>query len=502
MSSEKSYPHLAKHIPRTKGLLLLTVVCMTVSFPTAFGYDSMMMSSLNALPYYQDYFGITNVTSNLNTASMWVGEIVALFFVQILASRWGRRVSILIGLVFVFLGTILQSAAQNTAMFVIARIILGFGFTYGSVAVPVLVSELCPIKFRGFLLGSFFSCFSLGSIIASAVTYGTRDIESTWCWRLPSIIQGVPAILSALFVLIAPESPRYLIKVGREEEAREIIAIVEEIEPHSEYINEIVVKCQSEQAVSDMVLWGEVFKGKNNHRRLVIGIVHAVLTELGGSSVCSYYQSVLLEQAGITDVKQKLQVGICVSCWCFLFCLGGSRGFDMFGRKTMAIVGTTGMIVAFFIMGGLIKARNDDASISPYGSVSMIFIFDAFYSMSWSALNYCYSPEIWPNRHRVLGVTWFSFWSDCFGLLANFTLPIAMENMGFKFYFTNAGYNIFFLVIIYFLFVETRGVPLEEIETLFDQAPWGGFGNKFFAPSSLVESDECEVIEVEASLKA
>ncbi|KAH3667512.1 hypothetical protein OGAPHI_003161 [Ogataea philodendri] len=489
---------LSKHIPKTQKSMLVVNLMMAICFPTSFGYDSMMMSSLNALPMYKDYFGITDATSNLNTASMWIGQIVSVFIVQYFADRFGRRPCAIGSMLIVTVGIILQSAAQDVAMFVIGRIVLGFGFGIGAVSVSVLIAELTPRKWRTTVTGLFFTNFLIGSIIASAVTYGSMDIQSTWCWRLPSIVQAAPLVCSFIFVWFSPESPRFLVLKGRENEAREILSIVEDTFPTSDIVEDIVSSCAEEAAInrSHFFVWKDIFATRVGKRRMLTLLIQSAVVEFGGSSVCSYYQSLLLEQAGITETKQKLQVGIVSTVWCLVWSILGSLSFDRLGRKPMAIGSLIGMIISFFIMGGLMKGYMSGANISPYGTVAMMFIFEMFYSFTYTPIDYLYSPEIWPTRHRAAGVAWYSLCNGCLGLLATFTLSIAMSNMSYRFYFVNAAIDIVFVPLVYFIWVETKGTRLEDVDALFMAAPYGGFGNSFF------QRDDVEKIEVYEEVKS
>jgi len=172
------------------------------------GYDGSVMNSLNILPQYTDYFHLTTATLGLNSAAGWLGQIFAAFVLQPIPDNLGRKNAIAISAIICFVGIILQAAAQNVGMFVVARIIVGFGASISSAAAPALIAELMPAKHRGSVLGIFFSCYYVGSLASSIINYGTQNIQSTWAWRIPSLLMTVPSVLALCLLLFIPESPR------------------------------------------------------------------------------------------------------------------------------------------------------------------------------------------------------------------------------------------------------------------------------------------------------
>ncbi|KAG7928588.1 hypothetical protein KL925_000769 [Ogataea polymorpha] len=323
---------------------------------------------------------------------MWIGALVGMGFVPVISDKMERRACAIVGMVIVASGIVLVSSAQNIAMFVVGRIICGLGFSFGSTASAILVSELTPLQWRSVMSGLYFSSFLVGSILASAVTYGTYKIQSTWCWRLPAAIQAVPLVVSALAINWSPESPRYLVGIGNIEYARKLYAVVENSHPDSEEIDHLIYKANEEKHVDQAILSKvfEMSRTASGKRRLLSHMMMTFLIEMGGSSVCTYYQYLLLNQAGITSTETILQ---------------------------------------------------QLESLGP------------------------------------------SFWNNGFGMLGTFILPIAMSNLDFRFYYINAGYDLIFIPLIYIVWVETKGIQLEDIENLFENAQWCKMKNTYYDDS-------------------
>lgn len=469
------YAHISRLMPKSQTVLLPIVIAAATVNSMTMGYDTMMMSGFIAIPQYTNYFHLTAATTGLINASTWMGSIVSCLFMQYMADHYGRKTTIYVASLLSFVGVALQTASTNNmGMFIFARIVLGFCTELAGAASPLLVAEMSPKKIRGFMVGLYFTCFNAGAILASAVTYGSAYISGTWAWRLPSLLQAVPSAMCILLLLFVPELPRWLISKGKFEEAREIFQVSNSLlEAEAEdMLAEVQVAIQEEKTQTKGA-WRELFRPtKANQRRLIIVFVLALVAELGGSSVGSYYFTVILEQAGITGTTRLLQINLISSCWNFACAVAGSYFFDYFGRKKQAVGTLVGMIVSFFLLGGFVKMYGNSTNHSgQYATIFFMFAFNGFYNFCITPLNCLYPSELFPMKTRASGATFFKFWNCGFGLLATFILPIAMDAIGWKFYIVNASYDIIFLVLVQIYWVETNGLSLEEIGAQLGEVP-------------------------------
>ncbi len=461
------YPTFA---PKDRRLLFTMLVVTAVVNSATKGYDTMMMSGLIAINPFIDYFKLNPTTTGLLNASMWMGCILSPLAITSFCDFLGRKLTIFVCAWICLIGIIIQSAAQNIAMFIVARIIVGFGCQVTGSAAPLLIAEISPPNYRGGLVGIYFTMYNLGAIIASIITYGTGMMNSNWSWRLPALLQCIPSIISICILYFIPESPRWLLGKGENEYAIQVIQI-----SHA-------VSKEKAQKEADRIMSGidkdSPFKGqfrklfywkKPMIMRLVIIISFAFLVEMSGSSVGTYYLTVVLSQAGIHSSQKVLEINMISSCWSFIISVVGTFLFDCFGRKKQALLSLTGMIICFFILGAFVEKWGNDTSNHPaqYATIFWMFLFNGFYNFCFTPMNVLYPSEIFPTGVRAAGMAFYQFWNSAFGLIAAFVLPISMASVGWKFYMINAGYDIMFLPIIYFLWVETKGITLERIATLF-----------------------------------
>lgn len=139
------------------------------------GYDSSLMGSLNVMPSYSNYFTLTTTTKSLNTAISYVGGAAVAPLAGFLADWRGRRECVFWSALLTLIGGVIQGAAQNIGMFITGRCIVGGGMALAQTVAPTLVAETTPVKYRGFALGMYYSCWGVGTLIAAGICFGVSQ---------------------------------------------------------------------------------------------------------------------------------------------------------------------------------------------------------------------------------------------------------------------------------------------------------------------------------------
>lgn len=439
------------------------------------GYDSSMMNGLQILPSYTKFFNLNDSTRGLNNAVLWMGGFLAVFVSPPICNIAGRRYAMIYGVILTVIGIIIQTAAVNEAMFAISRIIIGFGNCMSGIAGAILVSETVRTEWRAFTTAGFFVFYYIGGLISALVNYGSESISSTWSWRLPSLIQLVGSIVCLMAISFVPESPRWLLAMGKKNYAREIVAIYvsetqnpESLEARAA-IDELDVELEEENCRNSEKSWKDIFNDKANYKRLAALVSFSLMIELAGSFEVSYYLTDMLESAGIRSTISQLQVNVVLQVWCFFVALVGAFTLEVLGRKKQGLIGCVGMILSLYATGALTKFYGF-TTYEPgiYATVAMIFIFQGFYSFSITPLTSLYATELFPFKTRAVGYGICMLIDEGTGLLASFVFSFAMENMGWKFYILNASYDIIFLFGIIFCWIETKGKSLEQISEIIE----------------------------------
>ena len=213
-----------------KGIFANTYVFSCAALSTLggllFGYDQGVVSIILVMPQFLKTFErVAEISSGsgfwkgLLTAMIELGALIGAFNTGWIADKFSRKYSIVIAVIVFIIGSALQTGAVDYSMLVVARLIGGLGIGMLSAVAPLYIGEISPPEIRGTLL--VFEEFSIvtGIVIAYWITYGTREMSGDWAWRLPFLLQIIPAIALGLGVFMLPFSPRWLVKKGRDAEA-------------------------------------------------------------------------------------------------------------------------------------------------------------------------------------------------------------------------------------------------------------------------------------------
>ncbi|KAI9638480.1 hexose transporter [Dioszegia hungarica] len=456
------------------------------------GYDGSMMNSLQTLSYWQDYFGNpSGGLLGLLNAIQNLGNLAGLPFAPFLNDRYGRRWTLFLGCIVMILATIIQSASQNLGMFLVGRFLIGFGNSWASIAGPILLTELAFPTHRAPITSLYNSMWYLGSIIAAWTTFGTLNIQSTWSWRIPSIVQGVPPLVQAVVVWFIPESPRWLLDHDQAVKARRVISKWHcegvDTDPLVDFeFTEIQTALALEKEAARTTTYMDLFKNKGNIRRFRVIIALAFFSQWSGNGIVSYYLTIVLNGIGITETFEQNLLNGCLQIYNLITAVIGALTVEKAGRRVLFLTSTGGMCLSYMVWTILsatynAQATEFDASGNPLngpqsignGVIAVIFIYYGFYNIAMSPLIVSYTVEILPFRIRSKGLMVFQICVS-FSLVFNqFVNPVALQAIQWRYYIVYTIWLAFEFIYLFFTVVETKGkhgmaLPLEEISRLFD----------------------------------
>ncbi|KAI0970749.1 lactose permease [Xylaria arbuscula] len=469
--------------PRGPGYIRLYLLSATIFLcSTMSGFDSSLMGSINALPNYIEYFGLPpagNTSTGIVFAIFQVGQIAAALFVWLI-DWYGRIWHIFFGCLGVIVGTVITGLATNLPTFIGGRFLLSFFATMTTTAAPLYLVEISPAAYRSSIAGLFNTFYYVGSILATSSVYGCHKYLSNHSgnldWRIPVWLQAVCATLVLLVIKFFPESPRYLVLVDKHEEARQIITKYHTNGDPNHPLVELQMKemLRSVQG-TPKATWKDLFdlrvlvETKSSRYRLMLNMVFSWFAQFSGNNIISYYLPVMLDAVGVKDTNTKLILNIIYSAIGWVFSTCGARLHDIVGRRKMLMGSTFGMAFCLALVAagsaGKIEYNNNAAATL---SIVFIFVFGAIFSGAFTPMQPVYPAEVVSNRMRAKAMGAYKITSGAAGFLNTFVAPIALSSIGYWFYVFFVFWDIFEFAFIYFFFVETKGLTLEELDVIFE----------------------------------
>ncbi|KFX89994.1 hypothetical protein O988_08386 [Pseudogymnoascus sp. VKM F-3808] len=440
------------------------------------GYDGSLMNGLQAMNSWKREFHDPSTSARgLLNAIMSVGSICALPVVPYTADILGRRWGIIIGCTIMILGVILQSIGINMQLLTASRFFVGFGVAIAHGASPLLVTELVHPQHRAIYTTIYNCTWYFGSIIASWTVFGTAKLgpNNNWAWRVPVVLQALPSCLQLIFIWFVPESPRFLIAKGKHEQALRVLADVharghEDDELVQLEFSEITETIKLEQEYESNG-WQQLIKTKGNRHRLIILISLGFFSQWSGNGLVSYYMTDVLNLVGIKEENLQLEINGILNIVNFLVALFMCFWIDKLGRRPLFLTATAGMLGSFIIwtVCASIVAKESNTRAGN-AEIAFIFIFYCFYNMAWSGLLVGYAVEILPYNIRAKGMTVLWLAIDLSLFFNSYVNPVALGELGWKYYIVYDCWLAFELFIVWLFYVETSNTALEEIVKHFD----------------------------------
>lgn len=381
-----------------------------------------------------------------------------------LSDSLGRRKMILYSALVFMLFSIGCAIApdQGWLFLVIVRVCLGLGVGAASALVPAYMSEIAPASVRGRLSGLNQTMIVSGMLASYIVAYLLRNLPETTAWRLMLGLAAVPALILFLGVLRLPESPRFLIKNGRIDEARTVLSYIRDADEVEKELEEIQSTALTEQKVAVQSNLIALFTGR--YRYLVMaGVGVAAFQQFQGANAIFYYIPLIVQTASGTDASTALMWPIIQGVILVLGSLFFMVIADKFPRRHLLMLGGAVMGLSF-LLPALINILIDD--VNPMMIVIFLSIYVAFYSFTWAPLTWVLVGEIFPLaiRGKASGLASSFNWIGSF--LVGLLFPIMTAGMPQDAVFAIfGGICILGVLFIKFCVPETRGCTLEEIES-------------------------------------
>lgn len=470
MTSTARAPGAADHsaLPEHLGhIIFITAAAAMGGF--LFGYDSSVING--AVEAIRDKYDIGSGTLAQVIAIALIGCAIGAATAGRIADRIGRiRCMQIAAVMFTIsaVGSALPFALWDLAMW---RIIGGFAIGMASVIGPAYIAEVSPPAYRGRLASFQQAAIVLGIAVSQLVNYailkGADDdqrgkILGLEAWQVMLGVMVVPAVIYGLLSFAIPESPRFLISVGRPQDAKAVLADVEgsEVDLDARVAEiENAMRREHKSSFKDLLgsRWGFL-------PIVWIGIGLSVFQQLVGINVAFYYSSTLWQSVGI-DPSSSFLYSFTTSIVNIIGTVIAMIFVDRIGRRPLALIGSTGMAVALALEAWAFSSKSGDTLPNAQGTVALVaaHCFVLFFALSWGVIVWVFLGEMFPNKIRAaaLGVAASAQWIANWAITASFPSLADWNLSG-----TYVIYTCFAVLSIPFvlLFVkETKGKTLEEM---------------------------------------
>ncbi|KAG6046953.1 hypothetical protein E4U17_007682 [Claviceps sp. LM77 group G4] len=459
-----------------------------------YGYDTGTISGILAMPYWQDKFstgyrnpeGHLDVTTNQESAIVSIlsaGTFLGALLSPLMGDRIGRRLALMISCWVFNFGVILQTVSTAIPMFLAGRFFAGLGVGLISALIPLYQSETAPKWIRGAIVGSYQFSITVGLLLAAVVNNATKDRYDTGSYRIPIAVQFAWSIILFAGMIILPETPRFLIKVGKGEKAAKALGTLRRLPADHPAVRDELREIQSshdfEMSIGSASYLG-CFKAPLLKRQLT-GMAIQGLQQLTGINFIFYYGTKYFERSGVSS---GFVISMITSAINVISTLPGMYMTDKWGRRPLLLFGAIGMAVSQLIVavsGTLSSGQTADGivTVTNLGGQKAAVAFSCFYifffASTWGPLAWVVTGEIYPlkSRARSLSMTtatnWLLNWAIAYSTPYLVNYGDGYANLQSKIFFIWFACCFVCIAFVYFFIYETKGLTLEEVDQMYTE---------------------------------
>lgn len=455
--------------------VVIVIASIAATGGLLFGFDTGVISG--AIPFLQDYFVLTDSQVEDITALGLIGAVVGALFTGRITDYLGRK-KVILASAFVFAtGAVWTGLAPTVTQLMISRFYLGLAIGVSSFAVPLYISEIAPTKIRGTLVSMFQLLITVGILAAYLSDNAFADNSNLECWRPMLWVGVIPAVVLFIGMFFLPETPRWLMSKGREEEGEAVLRRVED----PSLIEDSMAAMRRDMAIdADQASWKEIFKPWLRNA-LIIATGIMFFQQFVGINTVIYYSPKIFLAAGFEGAEAAIAASVIVGVVNVLFTIVSLFIIDKLGRRKLYFIGVTGIFFALVCMGlGFMLP-----GAGKWFLVISMLVYIAFFAISLGPLGWVLITEVFPTRVRGLGssigslsnwgfntlVVWtFYKMASAIGNAKEVVVPegkdlseVCPSCVGGVFWIF-ATVALIGLVWGYFFIPETKGVSLEKIE--------------------------------------
>ncbi|MGB3005131.1 MAG: sugar porter family MFS transporter, partial [Chitinophagaceae bacterium] len=415
-----------------------------------FGFDFAVISG--ALPFLQKQFSLDTYWEGFATGSLALGAIVGCLVAGTVSDKWGRKPGLLVAAAIFAVSSLGMAVSPSRDFFIATRFCAGIGVGMASMLSPMYIAEISPAHLRGRMVAINQLTIVIGILVTNLVNYTLRNSgDDAWRWMFG--LGFIPSVLFFIGALWLPESPRWLVRAGKDVMAKKVLSKIGNEAFASSSLSDI----ERSLGGSVKTKFSSVF-AKAVFPAVLIGIGLAIFQQLCGINVVFNYAPKIFESIGASPDDQLLQT-VFIGGVNLIFTFLAMLLVDKLGRKPLMLIGAGGLAIIYIIVVQMLGA---DSKLVSWFLLSAIGI----YAMSLAPVTWVLISEIFPNKVRSSATTIavISLWAAYFILV--FTFPILFNKLKDTTFYIYAAICVVGFIFIWFNVKETKGQTLEELEDI------------------------------------
>ncbi|KAJ0415054.1 general substrate transporter [Aspergillus carlsbadensis] len=445
------------------------------------GYDVVLMGSFYGYPAFNRKYGHIQSDGNYGLSAAWqsglsnamnCGQILGLFLNGIVSEKFGYRRTMMGSLIATTAFIFILFFAQNVQTLLVGEILMGIPLGVYQTLSVTYASEVCPVALRAYLTTYVNLCWVIGQLIASGILKGLSERTDQWAYRIPFALQWIWPIPIFIGVVFAPESPWWLVRKGRTEDAVNALLRLTskgdaDFDAH-ETVAMMVHTNEMEKEITTGTSYWDCFRGHDLRRTEVSCLIWAA-QNLCGSGLMAY-STVFYQRAGLA-VSQSFNMSLAQYAIGFTGTVLSWVLMSYFGRRTLYVYGLAILCSLLLIVGFISIAP--ESSATSWATGSMLLVYTFFYDISVGPVCYSLVSEIPTTRLRIKTVVLARNLYNCFSIVNGVIIPYMLNvdawNWRGKAGFFWGGLALLCGVWAFFRVPEPRGRTYAEMDALFEQ---------------------------------
>lgn len=437
---------------------------------------------------------ITSGQKSLIVSILSAGTFIGALSAAPMGDLIGRRIGLILSSIVFIFGVILQTIATAIPLFTAGRFFAGLGVGLISALIPLYQSETAPKWIRGTIVGTYQLAITIGLLLAAIVNNATSNRNDSGSYRVPVAVQFAWGLIMIIGMAILPETPRYLIKMGRHDKAAKSLARLRRLPvDHPALVAELAeIRANHEYELSmGSSSYRQIVKGTLG-KRLLTGCMLQALQQLSGVNFIFYYGTSFFKQSGI---QNSFTISLITNIVNVVSTFPGLYLVEKWGRRPLTLFGAIGMCVCQYIVA-IVGTALPGSEVASKVLIAFVCFYIFFFASSWGPVAWVVTGELFPlkSRAKCLSITtatnWLFNWAIAYATPYMVDEGAGNANLGAKVFFVWGTFCLFSCFFVWFMIYETKSLTLEQVDELYAKTGKAWQSKRFVPTVSYAEVND------------